>query len=131
MNIFKIISITSIILVIIIVIGEVCNTPNRIIENSTDYIYVMEYSLYDLDSAVYKYKATKTYDGVIINKEKNSHFVGVVGKGGHYVTDYNLIIKFNNTTIEQDDINLFEKYNKGDKVKVIESWYPYHNIKIQ
>lgn len=127
-NFFKIVSITSFIIAVIIAIGEICNTKDRIIKRTPDYIYVMEYSLYDLDSTVYKYKTTKTYVGIISDKNKGSHFVGVVGKGGHYKTDYDVTIQFNNTEIKEDDRELFHKYNIGDKVQVSESWYPYHKI---
>lgn len=128
---FKIIAITSCILAIIIAVGEICNTKDRIIKRTPDYIYVMEYSLYDLDSTVYKYKTTKTYVGTISDKDKSSHFVGVVGKGGHRKTHYNVIINFNNIEIKEDDRELFHKYNIGDKVQVTESWYPHHKIIIK
>lgn len=130
-KLFKIVSITSIIIAVIIAVGEICNTKDRIIKRTPDYIYVMEYSLYDLDSTVYKYKTTKTYVGTISDKDKSSHFVGIVGKGGHRKTHYNVIIKFNNTEIKEDDRELFRKYNIGDKVQVTESWYPRHKIVIE
>lgn len=120
-----------IILAVILAVGEICNTKDRIIKKTPDYIYVMEYSLYDLDSTIYKYKADKTYVGTISNKDKSSHFVGVVGKGGHRETHYNVKIKFNNIETKEDDRELFRKYNIGDKVQVTESWYPYHKIIIK
>lgn len=128
---FKSILIISIILAVIIAVGEICNTKNKIIKKTPDYIYVVEYSLYDLDSTVCRYKTTKTYIGTISNKDKSSHFVGVVGKGGHRVTHYNVTIKFNNTETKEDSRELFCKYNIGDKVQVTESWYPYHKIIIK
>lgn len=125
---FKIVSITSFIIAVIIAVGEICNTENRIIKRTPDYIYVMEYSLYDLDSTLHKYKTTKTHIGTVSNKNKNSYFVGVVGKGGHYETDYDVTIQFNNVEIEENNRELYDKYNIGDKVQVSESWYPYHKI---
>lgn len=125
---FKIVSITSFVIAVIIAIGEICNTKDRIIKRTSDYIYVMEYSLYDLDSTIYKYKTTKTYIGTVSDKNKSSHFVGVAGKGGHCKTHYNVTIKFNNTETKEDDRKLFRKYNIGDKVQVTESWYPHHKI---
>ena len=120
-----------IILAVILAVGEICNTKDRIIKKTPDYIYVMEYSLYDLDSTIYKYKADKTYVGTISDKDKSSHFVGVVGKGGHRETHYNVTIKFNNIETKEDDRELFRKYNIGDKVQVTESWYPRHKIIIK
>lgn len=128
---FKIVSITSFIVAVIIAVGEICNTKDRIIKRTPDYIYVMEYSLYDLDSTIYKYKTTKTYVGTISNKNKNSYFVGVVGKGGHYETDYDVTIQFNNTEIEENNRELYDKYNIGDNVQVTESWYPCYKIIIE
>lgn len=120
-----------IILAVILAVGKICNTKDRIIKKTPDYIYVMEYSLYDLDSTIYKYNADKTYVGTISYKDKSSHFVGVVGKGGHSKTHYNVTIKFNNIETKEDDIDLFRKYNIGDKVQVTESWYPRHKIIIK
>lgn len=125
----KIVLITSFILIIIMAVGEICNTKDRVVKRTQDYIYVMEYSLYDLDSTLCKYKTTKTYVGIISDKNKSSHFVGVVGKGGHCQIHYNVTIQFNNTEIEENNNReLYEKYNIGDKVQVTESWYPYHKI---
>lgn len=128
---FKSISIISIILAVIVAVGEICNTKNRIIKKTPDYIYVIEYSLYDLDSTVCKYKTTKTYVGTISDKYKTSHLVGTLGKGGHIVTRYNVTIKFNNTETKKNSRELFCKYNIGDKVQVTESWYPNHKIIIK
>jgi hypothetical protein len=127
----KSIAIISIILAVIVVVGEICNTKDRIIKRTADDLYVMEYSLYDLDSTVHKYKTTKTYVGIISDKDKSSHLVGIVGKGGYCKKHYNVIIKFNNTETKVDDRELFNKYNIGDKVQVTESWYPYHKITIK
>ena len=130
-KLFNSIWIISFIIMIVVAVGEICNTKDRIIKRTPDYIYVMEYSLYDLDSTVYKYKTTKTYVDTIIDKNKSSHFVGVAGKGGHCKTHYNVTIKFNNTETKEDDRKLFRKYNIGDKVQVTESWYPRHKIVIK
>jgi hypothetical protein len=128
---FKIVAIISIITAVIIAIGEICNTETRIIKRTPDYIYVMEYSLYDLDSTVCKYKTTKTYVGTISKKYKSSHFVGVVGKGGHRKTHYNVVIRFNNDEVRRTDRGLYDKYSIGDKVRVTESWYPCYKITIE
>jgi hypothetical protein len=128
---FKIVSITSIIIAVIIAVGEICNTENRIIKRTPDYIYVMEYSLYDLDSTLHKYKTEKTHIGTVSNKYKSSHFVGVVGKGGHRKTHYNVVIRFNNDEIRRTDRGLYDKYSIGDKVQVTESWYPCYKITIE
>jgi hypothetical protein len=128
---FKIVSITSIIIAVIIAVGEICNTETRIVKRTPDYIYVIEYSLYDLDSTLYKYKTEKTHIGTVSNKYKSSHFVGVVGKGGHYKTRYNVVIRFNNDEVRKTSRRLYDKYSIGDKVRVTESWYPCYKITIE
>lgn len=125
---FQIVAITTFVTAVIIFIGEICNTQDRIIKRTPDYIYVMEYSLYDLDSTINKYRAPKTYIGTVSAKNRNYHFVGVPGKGGHYETDYDVTIRFNNTEIEENDRKLYDQYHIGDKIQVTESWYPYHKI---
>ena len=130
-KLFKIVSITSIVIAVIIAVGEICNTENRIIKRTPDYIYVMEYSLYDLDSTLHKYKTEKTHIGTVSNKYKSSHFVGVVGKGGHYKTRYNVVIRFNNDEVRRTSRGLYDKYSIGDKVRVTESWYPCYKITIE
>lgn len=127
-NFFKIVAIISVITAVIIAVGEISNTKDRIIKKTPDYICVMEYSLYDLDSTVNKYKTTKTYVGTISDKNKSTHFVGMAGKGGYAKTHYDVTIRFNNTEIKENDRKLYDKYNIGDKVQVSESWYPYHKI---
>lgn len=129
--IFKTISIISIIIAILVIIGEICNSKDKIIKETPDYLYVMEYSLYNMDSIVYKYEKTKTYNGIVIDKNKNSYFVGVIGKGGHRRTDYYITVNFNNTETTVKDRDLYDKYNKGDKVKVTEQFYPYHKIEVK
>jgi hypothetical protein len=128
---FKIVAIISIITAVIIAIGEICNTETRIIKRTPDYIYVMEYSLYDLDSTLHKYKTAKTHIGTVSNKYKSSRFVGVVGKGGHRKTHYNVVIRFNNDEVRRTDRGLYDKYSIGDKVRVTESWYPCYKITIE
>jgi hypothetical protein len=130
-NFFKIVAIISVIIAVIIAVGEICNTETRIIKRTPDYIYVMEYSLYDLDSTLYKYKTEKTHIGTVSNKYKSSHFVGVVGKGGHYKTRYNVVIRFNNDEVRRTSRGLYDKYSIGDKVRVTESWYPCYKITIE
>ena len=83
---------------------------------------------FNLDSAVYKYHKPIEYDGVIINKRKGSHFVGVVGKGGHRVTDYYITFQFNNKNIEEHDSWLYDKFELHENIKVVEKFYPYYSV---
>ena len=68
-----------------------------------DIVFVKEYKWNNRDSVIYKYPADKIYNGVIIDKERTSRYVGVPGKGGHPDVDYYVTIKFNNQIFKTDD----------------------------
>lgn len=60
--------------------GFIIQKPDNIIKRTPDYLYVKEYSWYNLDSTVYKYKTDKIYIGIITHKDTSRSFVGVPGK---------------------------------------------------
>ena len=109
-------------------IGETVNNPDVIIKETADSIYVKQYGIYNKDSAVRVFKQHKIYEGVVIDKHRHTNFVGVAGKGGHMKTSYRTTIKYNSETYDYPYSNYYNKYNKGDKVRVKEFWYPYHDI---
>ena len=111
-------------------IGETVNNPDVIIKETADSIYVKQYSIYNKDSVVRAYKQHKIYEGVVIDKHKHTNFVGIPGKGGHMKTSYRTTIKYNGETHNYNGCNYYDKYNEGDKVRVMEFWYPYHDKKI-
>lgn len=111
-------------------IGETVNNPDVIIRETDDSIYVKQYSIYNKDSVVRAFKQHKIYEGVVTDKHKHTSFVGVAGKGGHYKTSYRTTIKYNGETLVCHGSNYYHKYNEGDKVRVKEFWYPYHDIEI-
>ncbi len=104
--------------------GLFCSTPDRIVKENSEYIWVMEHTLYDLDSCINKYHKPITYDGVVT--KETGHFVGVPGKGGHRVSER--IITYNNTEYKTSQFPWNCKI--GQKVKVVETFYPHHDIKI-
>jgi hypothetical protein len=104
--------------------GIICSTPDRIVKENSEYIWVMEHTLYDLDSCIYKYHKDITYDGVVT--EETMHFVGVAGKGGHFI--YERVITYNNKEYKTSEFPWNCKV--GQKVKVVEKFYPHHNINI-
>ena len=75
-----------------------------------------------------KYKTDKIYIGTITHKNTSRGFVGVPGKGGHYVTRYHTTIKFNNTSYQEDGYEIYTKYQIGDKIRIKEIYYPSHSI---
>jgi len=121
-----------IIIILIIVIGFsgiIVKHKDILIKEDTEYLYYKEYEWFNLDSAIYKYHKPIEYEGVVINKRKSSHFVGVVGKGGHRVTDYYITFQFNNKTIEEHDSQLYDRFELHENIKVVEKFYPYYNVK--
>ena len=99
-----------------------------IVKRTSDYLYVKKYSWYNKDSTIHKYYADKIYQGVVFNKRKHRHFVGVPGKGGHYRTKYSVVVKYDNTEHKFGGYNIYNKYNEGDKVRILVRRYPYYSI---
>ena len=109
-------------------IGCIVTNNSEIIEQNSEYIIVREYKLYNNGSTINKYPADKIYDGVVIDKEKHSRYVGVPGKGGHPQTRKYVTVQFNGRTLRIESSSLYNKYNEGDSVKVKEVWYPRRDI---
>ena len=113
-----------------LIYGGIITKEDVIVKRTSDYLYVKEYSWYNKDSTVYKYPATKIYQGVIRNKHRSSNFVGVPGKGGHFVTNYRTTVSYNNEHHTFTGSGIYCRYKKGDKVKVRVTHYPYYSIDI-
>lgn len=101
----------------------VMHKPDEVVRETADSIYVKHYNMFGTSSKIIEYSQPKIHDGVVTHKEIVRHFHGVPGKGGHYVTHYNITIESNGKTIRYNDRQLYEKYEKGSVVKVKESWY--------
>ena len=112
------------------VYGFIVAKKDVIVKSTSNYLYVKEYSWYNKDSTVYRYPATKIYQGVIRNKRRSSNFVGVPGKGGHYQTNYRTTVSYNNEQHTFTGSSMYHKYKEGDKVKVKVIHYPYYSIDI-
>jgi hypothetical protein len=111
-----------------LIYGVVNTKPDQILSQNEHYILVKEYKWNNRDSTIYKYSAPKIYTAVVTNKERYSRFVGVPGKGGHTKTYYYITFTYNNTEYKLNDRNLYNKYNKNDRTKIKEVWYPYYRI---
>lgn len=114
--------------ILYLVIGCIVTNPDEVIERNSEYIIVREYKMYNNGSTVNKYPSDKIYDGVVIDKEKHSYYVGVPGKGGHPQTRKHVTVQFNGRTLQIESSSLYNKYNEGDQIKVKEVWYPRHDI---
>ena len=113
-----------------LIYGGIITKEDVIVKRTSDYLYVKEYSFYNKDSTVYKYPATKIYQGVIQNKRRSSNFVGVPGKGGHFQTNYRTTVSYNNEHHTFTGSSIYCRYKEGDKVKVRVTHYPYYSIDI-
>ena len=109
-------------------IGGMVTNPDEVIERNSEYIVVKEYKFYNSGAAINKYPADKIYDGVVIDKERHSYYVGIPGKGGHPQTHKYITVQFNGRTLRIESSSLYNKYNEGDQIKIKEVWYPRYDI---
>ena len=111
-------------------VGVIVSNPDVIIRETADTIYVKQYSIYNKDSVVSAFGQPKIYEGVVTDKHRHTRFVGIPGKGGYTQTTYRTTIEYNNKTFDYHGSNYYHRYNEGDKVRVKEFWYPYHDVEI-
>ena len=113
-----------------LIIGAIVQKKDVLVKETSDYLYYKEYTIYNLDSTIYKYHKPITYNGIITKKYKSSHFVGVPGKGGHRVTDYHLVISYNNKGYEESNSTVYNRFQLNENVKVVETFYPEFRVEI-
>ena len=113
-----------------LIIGAIVQKKDVLVKETSDYLYYKEYTIYNLDSAIYKYHKPITYNGIITKKYKSSRFVGVPGKGGHRVTDYHLVISYNNKGYEESNSTVYNRFQLNENVKVVETFYPEFRVEI-
>ena len=113
-----------------LIIGAIVQKKDVLVKETSDYLYYKEYTIYNLDSAIYKYHKPITYNGIITKKYKSSHFVGVPGKGGHYETNYHLVASYNNKSYEAKTSEIYNRFQLNENVKVVETFYPEFRVEI-
>lgn len=113
---------------LVFILGTIFKPRDVLMRETNDYLYYKEYTLFGLDSACYKYHKPIEYDGIVFDKSRSSHFVGVVGKGGHCVTTYRTTVSYNGKTYTYEGLWVYDHYNKGDKVIITETFYPKYKI---
>ena len=119
---------TFFIALVVFISGTICKPRNVLMRETDNYLYYKEYTLFGLDSSYHKYHKPIEYDGVVSNKHRSSHFVGVAGKGGHYQTKYKTTVSYNGKTYTHDGFSVYDRYKEGDKVIVTETFYPHYKI---
>ena len=113
---------------IVSLLGIICKPRNVLMRETDDYLYYKEYTLFGLDSSYHKYHKPIEYDGIVSDKSRSSHFVGVAGKGGHYQTKYKITVSYNGKTYTHEGFSVYDRYKEGDKVIVTETFYPHYKI---
>jgi hypothetical protein len=104
---------------------------NKLVKEDNEYLYYKEYKIWNSDSCIYKYHKPITYDGIVIKKDISSHFVGLVGKGGHWVYNYYTTVYYSNKKYTFSDSSIYDKYKENDKVIIIEKFYPEYSVAIK
>ena len=118
-------------LAMIALVSYIFITPNDVlVKTDKDYLYYKEYCWWGLDSCIYKYHKPIYPDGTIIYVDEYRHIVGIIGKGGHWETRTRLAISYGNKIYKDEyhEYTCTHKYREGDKVKVVETFYPRYKI---
>lgn len=118
----------SFITFLVLLSGIICKPRNVSMRETDNYLYYKEYTLFGLDSSYHKYHKPIEYNGVVSNKSRSSHFVGVPGKGGYHQTKYKTTVTYNGKTYTHDGFSVYDRYKEGDKVIVTETFYPHYKI---
>lgn len=113
-------------IIIYLIIGCIVQNKDVLVKEDSEYLYYKEYTLYNRDSAVYKYHKPIIYDCVVVNKRKSHGYVGLAGKGGHPVTYYYTTFEYNGKRVEESGSEYYNHFNVGDKLKVKEIFYPHY-----
>ena len=115
-------------IIIYLIIGCIVQNRDVLVKEDSEYLYYKEYTLYNRDSAVYKYHKPIIYDCVVVNKRKSGGYVGVPGKGGHPVVHYYTTFEYNGKRVEEGGSEYYDRFNVGDNLKVKEIFYPHYRI---
>lgn len=115
-------------IIIYLIIGCIIQNKDVLIKEDSEYLYYKEYTLYNRDSAIYKYHKPIIYDCTVVNKRRSSGWVGVAGKGGHPVVNYHTTFEYNGKRVEEGGGEYYDRFNVGDKLKVKEIFYPHYRI---
>lgn len=125
----KIVFVSLALLVIICFLGETILKPrDKLVKETSEYLYYKEYTIFGLNSGYYKYHKPIDYEGIVVNKDRSSSFVGVPGKGGHYIHSYKTTISYSGKIYTSRDRSDYYNYSKGDKIIVTEYFYPLYKI---
>lgn len=123
-------------ILIILIIISLTSCYGHQYPNGDGTMTVVEYNIFKKDSTVLNnVKCPINHRGTVTSIKKGSHFVGVIGKGGHSVTHYDVEISYFNhkgeSKIYKDRISKSEynSYLKRGYPVIQERFYPYYGIR--
>lgn len=122
-------------ILMILIIISLTSCYNRQYLNGNGTMTVVEYNIFKKDSTVLtNVRCPINHMGTVTSIEKGTHYVGVPGKGGHYVTHYDVEISYSNhkgeSKLYEDRISKSEynSYLKRGYPIICEKFYPYYRI---
>ena len=115
---------------ILCAISLIACKPDRFLKEEGSYLYYMRYDL-NGDSTIMKFHKPISYTGIVSNRSCGSHFVGVPGKGGHTVTNYKVVVKYNSKVHTFHDSKTYHSFRKNEEVIITEVFYPRFNVHIR
>lgn len=115
-----------------LVAGDLTRNNDEILTDISDEdsIYVKKYSLFNKKSEIIAYPTPSSYDGKVIGKYQTHRIIRSGKRSPHTVREYYITVEYSNKIEDIKDKDCYEKYNIGDSVEVMESWYPYYNVEI-
>lgn len=119
--------------VLSIIIAFICSaviftSPENVICEDGDSIYIERYSLFNRDTTVYKCSKPILYNGVCINKNN----FGTYNAASKVSTLFKQVtIQYNEKEYTLNDYYIYDNLEIGDTCLVIEYFYPYKEIKIK
>lgn len=121
---------------LVILLSALFFPRKTVIDSNQTTITVKKQSLYqkwycDNEYEILTYKQDVNYVGKIVSADKGSHFVGVPGKGGHYVTHFDVVVKYGNGKTIEQRFSRFEYEELISKPIIVrEEFFPYCRVYI-
>lgn len=103
-------------------IGVVVRKPDVILKEDPEFLYVRKYTLHNRDSVVYKYHKPITHKGVVTRRS-----LGVRMGGNQYVS-WTRITYSGGKTHKVPGYIYYKKHRVGDTIRLVEIFYPTHEI---
>ena len=103
-------------------IGMNVRKPDVILKEDPEFLYVRKYTLYNRDSAVYKYHKPITHRGVVTRRSLGVHM------GGNQYVSWTRITYSGGKTHKEPGYFYYKNHRVGDTVRLVEVFYPTHEV---